>query len=174
MTQWVAFLRGVNLGKRKVLSSDLTQCFSGLGLGGVKTLLASGNVLFEADAADDLVQRIEAKLQETFGFAVPVVLRTQGELKAMIAARPFADRREDADTKLYVVLLGSDLPEGIVLESIPGDVTVAHVARREIYLIAHKLPNGRYGEGMDRVGRALGKGILATTRNWNTVLKAAA
>ena len=174
MTRWVAFLRGVNLGKRKVLSSDLSQCFSALGFGGVKTLLASGNVLFEADAADDLIPRIEAKLQEALGFTVPVVLRTQAELKAMIAARPFADWREDADTKLYVVLLGSELPGGIVLESIPGDFTVAHVAPREIYLVALRLPNGRDGEGIDRLGRALGKGVLATTRNWNTVLKAAA
>ena len=48
MSRWVAFLRGVNLGKRQMKMAELRACCEGLGLRG-KTIVASGNVRFETD-----------------------------------------------------------------------------------------------------------------------------
>ena len=86
MTRYAAFLRGVNLGKRTVKSAELKTAFEGLGLENVKTLLASGNVLFDAKASKSLKEKIEAGLKAEFSFEVPIVLRTVDELKAMVAA----------------------------------------------------------------------------------------
>ena len=89
MTRHAAFLRGVNLGKRTVKSAELKAAFEALGFTDVKTLLASGNVLFDAKAGKGLKQKIEAGLKAAFGFDVPIVLRTLDELKALVAADPF-------------------------------------------------------------------------------------
>ena len=68
MTRYVAFLRGVNLGKRTVRSAELKAAFEAMGFAEVKTLLASGNVLFDAASARGLRQKIEAGLAAAFGF----------------------------------------------------------------------------------------------------------
>ena len=62
MTRYAAFLRGVNLGKRTVKSAELKAAFETMGFENVKTLLASGNVLFDARAGKGLQGKIEAGL----------------------------------------------------------------------------------------------------------------
>ena len=76
MTRYAAFLRGVNLGKRTVKSAELKAAFEAMGFENVKTLLASGNVLFDAKASKSLRAKIEAGLEKQFSFKVPIVLRT--------------------------------------------------------------------------------------------------
>lgn len=174
MTKVVAFLRGVNLGARKVLSPDLRAAFAELGYD-ARTLLASGNVLFEADPDEDLRLRIERQLAKHFGFEIGTVLRTGEALQAMVESDPFAGRRESPDLKLYVTLLAhpvgrrADLPEGV-----PGDYRAVRVDDLEIYHEAYRMPTGRYGLGASAIGKALDKHTLWTNRNWNTIVRAAA
>ncbi len=85
MTVHVAFLRGVNLGKRQTKSADLVAAFEAIGLKGARTLIASGNVIFDAPPTPGLQKTIEAGLKEKFGYTIGVVLRTHDQLKAMIA-----------------------------------------------------------------------------------------
>lgn len=176
MSLHVAFLRGINLGKRQMKMADLKACLEDMGLAAVKTILASGNVRFEAEDAKDLKARLEAALEKRFGFAVGVVLRSAPEIEAMLAADPFADVDPAADVKRYILMFDRDLPAGVKLEGVPGDFDVVRIDRRDIYFLAHRLPNGRYGEGLDRIGKPLdeqvGKGRVETMRNWNTIEKA--
>jgi uncharacterized protein (DUF1697 family) len=51
--RYVAFLRGINLGRRRATNEGLAAIFGGLGLTNVKTLIASGNVVFDADVKSD-------------------------------------------------------------------------------------------------------------------------
>ena len=88
MTRYAAFLRGVNLGKRTVKSAELKSAFEAMGFTEVKTLLASGNVLFDAKPSKGLKAKIEAGLKEQFGFAIGTVLRSVDELEAMVASDP--------------------------------------------------------------------------------------
>lgn len=174
MTAFVAFLRGVNLGKRKVLSTDLKHAFDSMGFSDAKTLLASGNVVFSAEEEPGLAARIETGLQQKFGFPIGVVLRSQQDLRAMVAAAPFGSIPEDADAKLYVALLhdpvGRKLPMPLRVE---GDFDVLSATDYDIFAVAWRMPDGRYGAGLDQIGKHFGKGVLITTRNWNTILKAA-
>lgn len=174
MTRFVALLRGVNLGKRQVKSADLKAAFEAMGFAGVKTLLASGNVLFDAEPKAVSQKTIEAALEERFGFDIGTVLRTQDELRALMASDPFNGRSEDENTKLYVTFLAE--PEARTLPmpcAVDGDFEVVHLSDREVCIIAHRLPHGRYGEGMEQIWKHFGKKRLWTSRNWNTVVKAA-
>jgi uncharacterized protein (DUF1697 family) len=175
MTRYAAFLRGVNLGKRTVKSAELKVAFEAMGFANVKTLLASGNVLFDAKISKGLQGKIEIGLEQRFGFAVGTVLRSVDELKALVAADPFEGRIEDDNQKLYAMLFAEDLPPELKLKGVEGDYDVPRIDPRELYLIGYRKPDGTYSAGgLLLIERQLPKGRLVTTRNWNTILKAIA
>lgn len=172
MTRYAAFLRGVNLGKRQIKSADLLAAFQAMGFDGVKTLLASGNVLFDSENPD--ARQIEAALEHRFGFDIGTVLRTQEQLQKLIGLDPFDGRVEDQDTKLYVTFVNDDNARSLPMPcAVEGDFEVVKVTQEEVFIIAHRLPTGRFGSGMDLIWKHFGKKRLWTSRNFNTVLKAA-
>ena len=175
MTRYAAFLRGVNLGKRTVKSADLKAAFEAMGFDNVKTLLASGNVLFDAKPSKTLQTTIEKALEERFGFAIGTVLRSVDELKAMVVADPFGGRVEGHDQKLYVMMFAEDLPGDLALTGVKDDYEVIPGGPREIYLVGFRKPDGTYSAGgLLLIEKQLPKRKLVTTRNWNTILKAIA
>jgi hypothetical protein len=113
---YIAFLRAVNVGGRKVEMARLREVMTGLGLDSVRTYIASGNVFFtapETGAADDraaLADRIETRLADEFGFQVPTILRTAPELAAELAASPFVGRSPAGDERFSVVFTSGSLP----------------------------------------------------------------
>ena len=175
MTRYAAFLRGVNLGKRTVKSAELKAAFEAMGFANVKTLLASGNVLFDAKASKGLQGKIEAGLEAQFGFAVGTVLRSLEELKALVDADPFEGEIESEAQKLYVMLFAEPLPAGVAIKGVEGDYAVPRTDSREIYLVGYRKADGTYSAGgLLLIEKQLPKGRLVTTRNWNTILKAIA
>lgn len=101
--RWVALLRGVNVGGITIRSAALAQIFRDLGFGDVKTVLASGNVLFStAGSAAELKQRIETQLAETFGYEAWIILLRQAQLAPIVDAYPF-DERDDRQS--YIVFV---------------------------------------------------------------------
>lgn len=107
MDRFVAFLRGMNIGGRRISNEDLRAHFEALGCDEVATFRASGNVIFVADgAAAKLTARLEAGLAERLGYGVPVFLRSADEVRAIAANEPFAAELVDASAgKLQVALL---------------------------------------------------------------------
>lgn len=105
---WVALLRAVNLGgTRKVPMADLRALTEGLGWTRVRTHLASGNLLFDADGERaDLIDRLEPAIRDRFGFDVPVVLRTHEELARVVREAPF-----DPPDRTYVWFMDRIPPE---------------------------------------------------------------
>jgi uncharacterized protein (DUF1697 family) len=171
MTVWVAFLRGVNLGKRQMKMAELRACCEALGLEHVKTIVASGNVRFETAKDKRLKDRLEAAMLEQFAFPVKVILRSAAEIEQMIAAKPFAKVDPEADVARHVLLLEEPLPPKPDFSGLPAHVEVPRVDRREVYFVAHRLPNGRYTEGLEKLDKLVPKGALVTMRNWNTIEK---
>ena len=105
-----AFLRGMNLGNRRISNADLRAEFESLDFQSVATFRASGNVVFEAprEPKAELIERIEAGLQEGLGYAVPTVLRTEAELGEVVGREPFEAAAIAASKgKLQVSLLAS-------------------------------------------------------------------
>lgn len=103
----VALLRGVNVNGITIRSAELQALFVELGFGAVRTVLASGNVLFDTDETDTaaLRQRIEQALRERFGYEAWIVLLAQATVARMAAGYPF--ERVDEERHPYIVF-GSD------------------------------------------------------------------
>ncbi len=91
MQRYVAFLRGMNLGGRRITNDELRKRFEELSLSEVSCFRASGNVIFASEERDEesVRERLEAGLAKSLGYEVPVFLRNAAELKAVSAQEPF-------------------------------------------------------------------------------------
>lgn len=92
MDRYVAFLRGMNLGGRRIKNEELRRHFEETGLEEVATFRASGNVVFSTPAREPegkLARRLEAELGERLGYEVPVFLRGIEEVAAIAGRKPF-------------------------------------------------------------------------------------
>jgi uncharacterized protein (DUF1697 family) len=108
MELYVAFLRGMNLGARRIKNEQLRVRFEELGFGEVATFRASGNVVFSATSSDQgpLAARIEDGLSESLGYQVAVFLRSAAEVSAIAGHLPFnPDLIAAAAGKLQVMML---------------------------------------------------------------------
>jgi len=108
MDRYVAFLRGMNLGGRRIKNDELRRELEALGFAEVSCFRASGNVIFAAEDGEEakLTTRIEAGLGEALGYEVPVFLRGAAELRAVAAREPFDARAlSSSKGKLQVAFL---------------------------------------------------------------------
>jgi uncharacterized protein (DUF1697 family) len=177
--RYVAFLRGMNLGKRRIKNPELIAHFEAIGLEDLATFRASGNVVFvdpAGEAESKLRKRVEAELDERLGYDVAVFLRSAAEVAAIAAREPFpaaAIKHAAANRgKPQVVLLARKPSakarkalEGVTPE---GDLMV--IEEREL----HWLPTAGLSEAeldTKALDAALGKG---TTRTAGTIEQIAA
>jgi uncharacterized protein (DUF1697 family) len=107
--RFVAFLRGMNLGGRRIKNEELRRHFEEIGFEEVSTFRASGNVIFAApkrEADAKLAARVETELGERLGYEVPVFLRSGEEVVAVVAQQPFDPKKvERSKGKLQVSFL---------------------------------------------------------------------
>lgn len=92
MNTWIALLRAVNVGGRRIKMADLRTLGVEIGLERPETHLQSGNLVFYAADGDrePLTDRIENAIEQRFGFHSDVILRTPTEINATLDANPFA------------------------------------------------------------------------------------
>jgi uncharacterized protein (DUF1697 family) len=109
MPRYVAFLRGMNLGGRRISNDDLRAAFEALDLTGVATFRASGNVVFDGPdgvGGPAVSAKIEAGLAEKLGYDVPAFLRSCRQVAAIAGSEPFESGDVEASAgKLQVALL---------------------------------------------------------------------
>jgi uncharacterized protein (DUF1697 family) len=167
----VALLRGINVGG-KVLKMDAVRAsFEALGFRDVRTYVQSGNVLFAGkSSADAVAKKIAAKLQEDSGLKVSVIVKTGAEVGRIIRMNPFLRERGIDESKLHVSFL-ADVPTKAALSALSAIKSGSDLCRHsgtEVYVYC---PDG-YGRtklSNNVLEKALG--VVATTRNWNTVNK---
>ncbi len=136
MPRYVAFLRGINLGNRRLPMSRLKELFEELGFADVKTFIASGNVLFSTKSKDtrSLESKIAKHLEISLGYDVDTFIRTLDEVVAVGTAKIFPeDGREGIS--LYVSFLQEKLPADIAkkLAALRTAHDEFHVTAREFY-----------------------------------------
>jgi uncharacterized protein (DUF1697 family) len=147
MDRYVAFLRGMNLGGRRIKNEELRAEFEALGFADVACFRASGNVVFASNEGNEvvLVERIEAGLGEALGYDVPVFLRGAAELRAVAAQEPFdAGALSASRGKLQVAFL-ANAPMAAAREkalALASDDDRLAVEGRELYW----LPSGGMSE----------------------------
>lgn len=166
--QYVAFLRGINLGKRQVKMDELRKVLAGLGYPGAQTLIASGNVLLRADTTPD-VAALEAGLESHFGFHIGIIIRSVDDLRALIASDPFNGIEHNDDQHLFVTFASG--PIGNRLDTIKPEKGVFDIPRvddEQFFIIGYRRDNGRYSEyGVD-IEKPF-RDMIVTSRNWNTI-----
>ncbi len=171
----VAFLRGINVGgHKKVSMAALKSAFEALGFTNVRTVLASGNVIFEAPKKDpDPGRTIALGLEKALGFPVTVIIRTVRELRAIVRSDPFKDAPSGTNVQHYVIFLKGEgnVPSRVRLPAPPNGVRIVRIDPGEIFSIVDLSRGGRTPELMRYLDQNLGP--AGTTRNWRTVVRLA-
>ena len=121
----VVFLRGINLGGRRITNEELVSVFTGAGYDDVSAYQASGNVILGAvNMADEL--QISTTLETALGYNVDVFVRAADHLKTIASTSPIKGRAGSAGGKPQIVFLTSaaDVDIGSVF---PNDHEVHHI-----------------------------------------------
>ncbi|HWV98904.1 MAG TPA: DUF1697 domain-containing protein [Candidatus Acidoferrum sp.] len=169
---YVAFLRGINVGGNKLISmEDLKKAFASLGFANIRTVLASGNVVFETADTDPavLTAGIEQKLQSRFGLEIAVRVRTAEQIQALVASKPFKKTQVTPQTRLHVTFLALNLVQGLkVSQRLKGtDFEIVRVSAGEVCSTVEVSAKRGTTDLMKVLEKQFGKKI--TTRTWNTV-----
>ncbi len=175
MTRWVALLKGVNVGgNRRLPMAELKHLVESAGYSDVKTLLASGNVVFTGD--DALPAKIEAHLEaeasQRLALNTNFLVRNLPAITAAMAANPYPDAAADRPSRLLVVFLRDPAPADLVER-----IAAVHSGPERLATIGHQLYIDYIdGETMraSKLSQAMAKAkapLVATARNWNTVQK---
>lgn len=106
VTPRIALLRAVNVGGAKVAMAELRQMAQGIGLHRPKTLLNSGNLVFDsAEAPDALETLLERETEKHLGVRTEYMVRTLGEWREIIAANPYPQEAQDDPGHLVLIAL---------------------------------------------------------------------
>jgi uncharacterized protein (DUF1697 family) len=172
---FIALLRAVNLGSHnRVSMAALRELAARLDLGNPRTLVQSGNLVFEAAARS--AARLEAQLEqataEHLGVTTDYMVRSADEWREVVDRNPFSEAAAEAPNLAYVIAMKTP-PDPEAARAFAGSHTgpeQLHVDGRHVYVVYHR------GMGQSRLTGALIERRLArrgTARNWNTVRRLA-
>ena len=171
MKRHIALLRGINVGKAKrVAMADLRALMEGLGLANVRTLLNSGNAVFDAKSGTPatLAKQLQAALLAQCAVDCEVIVKTAADLAAAIGEHPLRQHADD-DARMLVMFTqdASALHELKALEAVDWAPEAFAVGRHAAWLWCAS------GIIESRVAKAVGKVLKeqGTARNWATVEK---
>ena len=172
--RFIAILRGINVGSgRKVPMADLKRLCESLGLSNVQTYIQSGNLIFELPQLEP-ISALETSLQkafsDTFGFGIPVLIRTAEEWSEAIAQNPFLKEEHVDIERLHLTCL-KELPSPELLEKIKVFQYLPdryEIIGRDVFIFCAA------GYGTSKLVNSFFESKLktsATTRNWKTVMQ---
>jgi uncharacterized protein (DUF1697 family) len=157
---FIALLRAVNVGGTgKLPMSELKSMCEALGFAGVRTYIASGNVVFTSRKSESAVKKaLEARLESYAGKPVSVMVRSVAEMQAVLAGNPFPKLAPNRTVAVFL----DEPPPTDTLEGVKGrkDEQIG-LGRREIYI--------HYGDGIGQSKLVIPAAKAGTARNMNTV-----
>jgi uncharacterized protein (DUF1697 family) len=170
----VAFLRAVNVGGTAMIAmAELKALAEDIGLAEPKTLLQSGNLVFEAGGktAAAIEKLLEREIAERLGVEPDVMVRTARQIKAAIARNPFPKEAKNDPSLLHVRFLKTQASAAAVA-SLSRAIKGREVVKGgggEVFIY---FPDGAGNSKLTNavIERHLARG---TSRNWNTVTKLA-
>jgi uncharacterized protein (DUF1697 family) len=169
MPRYAAFLRGVSPMNAKM--PELKRAFEAAGFTGVRTVISSGNVVFDTRRTPEsaLQRRAEAAMRERLGKAFLTIVRPVEVLQEILASDPYRAFRLAPVAKRIVTFLRDEPTTKVVL---PIELDGARLlALRGKELFSAYAPNPKGAEFMTLIERTFGKEL--TTRTWDTVGKVA-
>jgi uncharacterized protein (DUF1697 family) len=167
MPTYAGFLRGVSPLNCKM--AELKQCLETAGFGHVKTVLASGNVVFDARAAsrESLERKLEAAMQKGLGRVFATTVRSIEELAAMQTADPYKKFDLPAKAKRIVTLLHTRPTTKVKLPIELDEAQILCLKGTEVF--SAYVPSAKGPVFMALIEKTFGKDL--TTRTWETIRK---
>jgi len=169
MPRYVAFLRGVMPTNARM--PGLIRSFETAGFTDVKTVLSSGNVIFDARAASEsaLERRAETAMAEQLGRTFYTIVRPVSALRELLDSDPYAGFRLPTNAKRVVTFLRT--PHTTKL-SLPLEIDGARIlAVNALEIFTAYVPTARGAAFMTLIEKTFGTNV--TTRTWDTVRKCA-
>jgi len=173
MAIYVALLRGINVGGKNLIKmADLKECFGTNGFEHVTTYIQSGNVVFGSPTSGlaALTDRIESMVANTFGLALPVVVRSHRQMKATVEAAPHGFGAEPDRYRYDVIFLKAPLTSAAALKTVPMKQGVDQAAAGPGALYYSRLTSRAT---QSRLSKVVSMPIYQrmTIRNWTTTTK---
>ena len=149
----------------------LKSCFEAAGFSDVRTLLSSGNVVFNARSLPlaTLERRAEKAMQSELGRSFDTIVRSAEYLQELIASDPFAEFRLPPTAKRVVTFLRAPAQSTLKLPIKRDGASILKVNGSEVFAAYVTGPKGP--AFMSLIERTFGKNI--TTRTLDTVRKCA-
>ena len=173
MAQYLALLRGINVGGKNLIKmADLRECFEEHGFRNVVTYIQSGNVLFESSGSSSakLTPRIEAILDDAFDYRASVVLRTRAQLRRIAERAPDGFGTKPTRYRYDVLFLKPPLTAKSAIKEVLTKDGVDEVFAGTGVLYFSRLTSRA---SQSRLSRLVSLPIYQrlTIRNWNTTMK---
>lgn len=170
MSRYVAFLRGVSPMNAKM--PELKRCFEQAGFSNVKTVLSSGNVVFDASSRSTtaIARKAEAAMQDVLDRSFRAFVRPVSHLQALIDADPYAEFKLAPKAKRAVTFLHD---AGAASAMLPRQKDGARIlAAQGTEVFTAYVPKPGNPAFMSLIAKTFGDDV--TTRSWDTVKKCAA
>lgn len=167
--RYAAFLRGVMPTNCRM--PELKRAFEAAAFDEVRTLLASGNVVFEAKkaAVGALERKAEAAMEKTLGRAFATFIRPVDELAAWLEQDPYAGKNVPANAKRVVTFLHAPPAEPPKLPIVRDGAHLLVLRGTELFSAYTPTPKGPVF--MKMIEQAVGRD--QTTRTWETIARVA-
>ncbi|HET8572532.1 MAG TPA: DUF1697 domain-containing protein [Edaphocola sp.] len=169
MNQYIALLRGINVGGRNLKMAEIKACLEQNGYQNVITVLQTGNIILDSPLkVPDLKTALETLLQKQFGYPAQLLICRPGQMSAIISRFPFETGEHE---HRYIIFMESGRPEEMIAgaPAVDKPVETVQAAEEVVYWRVQKgltldSPFGKY------MNKMTGKYLL-TTRNVNTLEK---
>lgn len=170
--KYVALLRGINIGgHKKVPMKELKKALEKEGFLNVKTLLNSGNVVFEGEKEPAF--KIQEVLEKTFGFSIDTIVLPFEKIEKIVDSDPFKKIAVTPQIRLYITFLPEKSKSTLAIPYLSDDQSFTIIEATDLAVFSVlDLDKSKTVEGMKILEKEFGKHI--TTRNYNTVVKIAA
>lgn len=169
MHRYVAFLRGVSPMNAKMV--ELKDCFERAGFTDIKTVLSSGNIVFDARTASEttLERKAETTMTKQLGHAFYTIVRPANVLRELFELDPYAAFRLPTSAKRVVTFLRKPRTEKLMLPIEVDGARILAIHDREIFTAY--VPNPRGPVFMALIEKTFGTHV--TTRTWDTIRRCA-
>lgn len=169
MDTFIAFLRGINVGgTNRIPMKELKKHFEELGFTDIKTILATGNVLFKGEP--EKVSKLPTELSKKIGFDTHLILFPYSDIESIIDSDPFKGLEISQDIKFYISFF-TELKESkleIPYNEVKKGIHILNISDKAIFSTVDLKKSGTV-ELMKILDKEFGKKL--TTRNYNTLLK---
>jgi uncharacterized protein (DUF1697 family) len=170
-TTYIALLRGIGPGNPNMRNDKLRSAFEALGYENVRSVISSGNIIFETFEADStkLEADIEAGLLSQLGIHSPAIVRTKEAMQKFLARRPFGDRMHGNDSYLMVTFLKDKaaLFDASLLASDKGVEVIDFDKDIQAICYIIDIHSSKVTNAMNRLERFYNK--ATTGRTWKTI-----